>query len=463
MLHIITKTNEINFNPLFINRRKENPSISVCIHTIHPQPEENLEIKRIIESIDKDDVICYINEQTDRLVVNESANILLEKFKKENVDLFLSAQMNAPPTHQTPNHHPNQTPTPPKTQHPYVSPLGYIGYQHAIIQYYCRHNRKDTAEIAEIAEKETIRIKLDTNATIFMNMHLIPWSDIWIQQGQIYNRILEETPCFVHFNLGSWKTERQENILPVLLKKIEKSQHVHLPLCLSQYKPSYLPKTQRTQPFQHTEETRRILSKIDGIIYINLDKRTDRRQEIEDEFTRYGIQAERFSAIETPGKGIVGCTYSHLAVYKLAKERGYKNVLILEDDFVFMVTKDVFYQNLQELLDSEVDYQLCMLAYNNTQSPKPTQYPFLMKTVEAQTASAYLVHHTFYDRIIELFEWAAPLLEETNEHWKYANDQVWKRLQKEPDVNWFCFKERIGKQQDGYSDNSEKFMELIEH
>jgi len=424
----------------------------------HPQEsqesedsEESEEIKRIIESIDKDDIICYINEPSEHLIINECADILLQKFKKENVDLVISAQMNAPPRHKTLNQNPK---THPKTHFKYVSPLGYIGYQHAVINHYCRHNQKEPREPTT---------RLDTKATIFMNMHLIPWSDIWIQQGQIYNRILEETPCFVHFNLGSWKTEKQENILPILFKKIEASQDAHLPLSLSQYKPSYLPKTQLTQPFQHTEETRCILSKIDGIIYINLDKRTDRRQEIEDEFARYGIQAERFSAIETPRRGIVGCTYSHLAVYKLAKERGYKNVLIFEDDFVFMATKAAFYRNLQQLLDSSIDYQLCMLAYNNTQSPKPTQYPFLMKTVEAQTASAYLVHHTFYDRIIELFEWAAHLLEETNEHWNYANDQVWKKYQNDETIGWYCFKERIGKQQDGYSDNSEQFIELMEH
>ena len=81
---------------------------------------------------------------------------------------------------------------------------------------------------------------------------------------------------------------------------------------------------------------------IDKIFYINLDKRTDRREEIEQELSNYELNAERYAGIYTPHSGIVGCGYSHLNVLKLAKERGYKNVLILEDDFQFVVSKEEF-------------------------------------------------------------------------------------------------------------------------
>lgn len=42
-------------------------------------------------------------------------------------------------------------------------------------------------------------------------------------------------------------------------------------------------------------------------------------------------------------------------------------------------------------------------------------------------------------------------------HWLYANDIVWKDLQ-EKDF-WICFKTRLGKQSDGYSDISERYVE----
>jgi hypothetical protein len=92
-----------------------------------------------------------------------------------------------------------------------------------------------------------------------------------------------------------------------------------------------------------------------------------------------------------------------------------------------------------------------MISYN-IQRLEPTDYPFLTKVVEAQTASGYIVHHSFYDKMIELYEWAIPLLRDTREHWHYANDQVWERLQ--PNARWFALHPRCGKQRDGFSDNS---------
>jgi GR25 family glycosyltransferase involved in LPS biosynthesis len=149
----------------------------------------------------------------------------------------------------------------------------------------------------------------------------------------------------------------------------------------------------------------------------------------------------------------------------LAKQRGYTNILILEDDFIFLVNKKEFYENLHKLFIQQppIKFDVCMLAYNNIRPPQSTEYDFLLKTVEAQTASAYILNESIYQKFIDLYEWAAPLLDQTGKHWIYANDQIWKTLQNDSEVKWYCFKERIGKQQDGYSDNSEQYMELQEN
>lgn len=195
---------------------------------------------------------------------------------------------------------------------------------------------------------------------------------------------------------------------------------------------------------------------IDRIFYINLDKREDRKREIEQELELYDLlnNAERIPGIYTPSRGILGCTMSHLNAIKLAKERNYKNVLILEDDYQFLVSKEEFENQLNHFFDNNIEYDICMISYNLQQSTE-TKYPFLLKVLEAQTASGYIVHHSFYDKMIELYEWTIPLLDSTGEHWNYANDQVWKRLQ--PTANWFCLKTRCGKQRAGYSDNSDKY------
>jgi hypothetical protein len=81
----------------------------------------------------------------------------------------------------------------------------------------------------------------------------------------------------------------------------------------------------------------------------------------------------------------------------------------------------------------------------------------LSKVFEANNASAYIINGAYLDALIELYERALPLLEQTGEHWNYANDQVWKVLQRKD--NWLCFNPRLGKQRSGYSDNAKAFMD----
>jgi len=151
---------------------------------------------------------------------------------------------------------------------------------------------------------------------------------------------------------------------------------------------------------------------IDKIIYINLNKRTDRKEMVENELTNFGLPFERYAAIETPGFGTLGCGLSHLNVLKLAKERGYQNILILEDDFTFLVNKQQFEEELTTFFELNIGYDVCMLSYclNHHQE---TIYDFLFKVLDAQTASGYIVHANYFDTLIELYESAMPLLEQT--------------------------------------------------
>jgi GR25 family glycosyltransferase involved in LPS biosynthesis len=195
---------------------------------------------------------------------------------------------------------------------------------------------------------------------------------------------------------------------------------------------------------------------IDHIFYINLDKRTDRRAEIETELSMYNLVAERYSAIHTPESGIVGCGYSHLNVLKLAKERGYRNVLICEDDLEFVISKGKMEALLGQFFDLNIEYDVVMLSYI-VQVGQETEYDFLGKVIDGQTACCYLVNQNYYDTLINLYSWAIPLLEQTNAHWLYSNDLVWKNLQ--PDGRWYYFKPRIGRQRTSYSDNKMCMME----
>lgn len=193
---------------------------------------------------------------------------------------------------------------------------------------------------------------------------------------------------------------------------------------------------------------------LDKIMYINLEHRTDRRTEIETELNKFELPYERYNAIKAPDG--VGCVMSHLNVLKLAKKRGYKNILILEDDFTFLVSKEEFEKQLTQFFDNVKEFDVAMLAYNlHADEPVP-EHSFIRRVLKAQTASAYIVNSHYYDKLIQLYEWACPLLYETKRHWEFMNDICTYPLQQRD--KWYYFTHRIGKQRDGFSDNSNAFM-----
>ena len=182
-------------------------------------------------------------------------------------------------------------------------------------------------------------------------------------------------------------------------------------------------------------------------LYINLDKRPDRKKELECELARMGLSGERFSAIEH-ARGAIGCCMSHLAALKLAKERGYSNILIFEDDFQFIVDKSTLERNLNAFFSFNIPYDVLMLSYNCY--GKLPYNAVVSKATDVQTASGYIVHERFYDSLIRVWEEGLLKLIETGNSDIYILDQTWKSLQ--PVSNWYIMEPRIGIQRESYSD-----------
>ena len=198
-----------------------------------------------------------------------------------------------------------------------------------------------------------------------------------------------------------------------------------------------------------------IMENINQIIYINLDKREDRKNELLDQLKNIDFpenKITRLSAVnmeDTPG---IGCCYSHLNAMLLAKENNYKNVLILEDDFDFLVTKEELETNLQAFFDLNIEWDVLFLSRRIMNSEEVND--IIVKGLEVQTASGYLVNGTYYDKLITNYTEGINLYMQTKEHWNYQNDQYWKKLQLTD--NWYCFKIIMGKQRNSYSDLGKK-------
>lgn len=185
--------------------------------------------------------------------------------------------------------------------------------------------------------------------------------------------------------------------------------------------------------------------------FINLDRRVDRRLETEAELARMGIQAERFPAIEREPGGL-GCTQSHIEVLKLARARGYESVMVLEDDFSFVVDQAGMHEAFSNMPKS---FDVVLLAYNLIRGNPVT--PHLGRVQEAQTTGGYIIHSRYYDTLINRWTEGLALYEQFPDvHWLYILDQYWKPLQLIDE--WYYFIKPVGMQRPSWSDLGNQFM-----
>ena len=196
------------------------------------------------------------------------------------------------------------------------------------------------------------------------------------------------------------------------------------------------------------------MDQISKTVYINLDRRVDRRKEIEEELKKYEIVAERFEAIPYE-PGLVGCNMSHTKVLRDAEAAGLETLLVLEDDFEFLVDKSTLYKHMDEFFALNISWDILLLSYNLIKSEPYNE--LVGRVRDAQTTSGYLIHKKCFKRLADCIDTATPKLISTGKHWVYALDQVWKEIQRTGDV--FYFKTRIGRQRASFSDNAKQFMD----
>lgn len=194
---------------------------------------------------------------------------------------------------------------------------------------------------------------------------------------------------------------------------------------------------------------------IDKVLYINLEHRKDRKNNIEQLLNNYELCYDRIDAIYDK-IGCVGCLLSHIKALYTAITSKCKNVLILEDDFTFKISKDEFNGCMEKLFTGGDDggcikFDVCCLVSLVFQK-EPTQYDFLDRITEASNGAGYLVQGHYMYKLLETYRGAVTPLLNTGAHWLYVNDRVWNNLQRED--MWVIFKKEIGFQLDGYSDIS---------
>lgn len=156
----------------------------------------------------------------------------------------------------------------------------------------------------------------------------------------------------------------------------------------------------------------KIFDYIEGAFYINLDYRTERKEQLENRYKELGISVERFEAIKLNLETLenpfndphwhkkMGCTQSHFQCIKLAKDRNLKNVWIMEDDVKFAPS---FLQKASKVINELKHVQWDMFFFGG--EPNRKTIPFsdnLVRTNGVYGAHSYLVNHTFYDKLLNV-------------------------------------------------------------
>lgn len=187
---------------------------------------------------------------------------------------------------------------------------------------------------------------------------------------------------------------------------------------------------------------------IEHVIYINLDHRTDRRAQIEHELACFGNRVERLSATRHATGGI-GCTMSHIRALRRAKEAGWKNVLIVEDDFVW-TNRVAGEACLTRLTGQPYDVIVLGGAYAKYD-------PSSLRLQSCQTTTAYIVAAHYYDTLIANFKEGLEGFLRSGRYAEYALDQYWKRLQSVD--QWFLVNPSLCAQRPGYSDIEKRVVD----
>lgn len=198
--------------------------------------------------------------------------------------------------------------------------------------------------------------------------------------------------------------------------------------------------------------------------FINLRSRQDRRQRVDAEMGKAGLQCGRVEAVNASeaGTAVDACRSSHVKALQAFKASGAPYGLILEDDVVWK--KDVPLWMVEDRLcaaEKQIkDHPVLLLSCNpygeigksplGSLLPADGQ-PLLREVNGCQTASAYIVRQDYVDKLLAVWENVAP-----GAHTR-ACDQLWKPLQKRD--GWAMTEPLLIEQGRSYSDIEAKVVD----
>jgi hypothetical protein len=141
----------------------------------------------------------------------------------------------------------------------------------------------------------------------------------------------------------------------------------------------------------------------DAIFCLNLDEEAERWDEMTRRFARLDIgwRVERVPAVATPENHHIGCALSYRRMIVQARKRGYHNVLIVEDDAIFLdATVEVMRTAIAELSERQWDLLYLGGAVWSQTFPFADDSTSLQIPQGVTTTHAVAVNETAFDLIL---------------------------------------------------------------
>ena len=183
--------------------------------------------------------------------------------------------------------------------------------------------------------------------------------------------------------------------------------------------------------------------------YINLDHRVDRKEHVESQLNKIGINAQRFNAIKMEN-GAIGCSMSHLKILQDALKNNVEHILIVEDDITFL-DPELFIKQFNTFFQLHGNNWDVVLLAGNNMPPYDNVDNTCIKVSRCQTTTGYLVNGPYIKNLIQNIKMSIThLIQKPNEGKLFAIDKFWFSLQQAD--RWYLIIPPTVVQREDYSD-----------
>lgn len=234
MLHIITiATDKVKVADLLASADVYKTPIEVIMKdTWNGYIDKIKEMKSALSKYKDDDILCFVDAYD--VICSATHDKILKAFYTFNAPLVFSTELNCFPPHLSNKYQQTQQNQKISTRYNYVNSGGYIGYKKAIEEFLSWKHIDEITEICKVGGDQTYfaeyylsnveKVTLDYKQEIFQNMFFVGWNELLFVNSRVYNKTLQTSPCFLHFNGQSYGATNSPNIMIDLVKILQKGE-----------------------------------------------------------------------------------------------------------------------------------------------------------------------------------------------------------------------------------------------